>query len=77
MSAVQDNDATALAHIFFSAVHEIGRAYYTAEQIAAWAPALPDPAGFASRAIDGRTLLVAVDADDRPIAYGELSATGT
>lgn len=72
----RDSDSEALARIFFSAVHEIAGAYYTPEQIAAWAPTLPDPLQFAHRATDGRIVLVAADADDRPIAYGDVERGG-
>ena len=48
----------------------VAREYYSAEQVTAWAPAPPDADS------GGRTLLVAVAADDQPIAYGDLEANG-
>lgn len=41
-----------------------------------WAPHPPDAAKFATRATDGRILLIATDASDEPIAYADLEATG-
>jgi putative acetyltransferase len=70
------DDAPFLARIFHSAVHRIGRHHYSAEQIAAWAPALPPQETFLRRGRDGRLLLVAVDDLDRPLAYGDLEADG-
>lgn len=72
----RDEDALALAEIFFSSVREIGGRHYSAEQVAAWAPGLPDPHAYTRRAGDGRTLLVAVGEDGRPVAYGDLEADG-
>lgn len=72
----REGDAEALAEIFFTSVREIASHYYTPEQIAAWAPTLPEADSFARRAVDGRTLLVAVDAKNRPIAYGDLESNG-
>lgn len=72
----RDADAPALAAIFFSSVREIGGRHYTAEQVAAWAPGLPDAEVFIRRASDGRTFLVAVGENGQPIAYGDLEANG-
>jgi putative acetyltransferase len=69
-------DAAALAQVFYRAVRFGAVRYYSAAQIAAWAPDWPDPALFADRARDGRTTLVAVDGVDQPLAYGELEADG-
>jgi putative acetyltransferase len=72
----RDDDAPALAQLFHAAVHGIGALHYTQAQVAAWSPSAADPARFAARGRDGRTLLVAVDGDDRPIAYGDVEADG-
>jgi putative acetyltransferase len=72
----RETDASALAAIFFSSVREIGGRYYTAEQVAAWAPRLPDASFFHRRASDGRTLLVAISEKGQPIAYGDLEPDG-
>jgi putative acetyltransferase len=45
-------------------------------QLGAWAPEAPDPEHYRARAADGRLLLVAVDEDDAPLAYGDLEADG-
>jgi len=72
----RDDDAPALAQLFHAAVHGIGALHYTQAQVAAWSPAPADPARFAARGGDGRTLLVAADEGDRPIAYGDVEGDG-
>ena len=70
------DDAPALVALFHAAVHEIARIYYSQAQVNAWAPEVPDVGHFRARAADGRTLLVAVDEEDRPLAYGDLEEDG-
>src|SRR5882757_2518889 len=72
----KSEDAPALAALFHAAVHDIARLYYSQAQVNAWAPEVPDPARFRARAADGRTVLVAVDAADAPLAYGDVEADG-
>jgi putative acetyltransferase len=72
----ETRDAPVLASIFFRAIHEIARAHYSDEQVNAWAPAAPAAERFVARGTDGRTLLVAVDDQDRPMAYGDLESNG-
>jgi len=72
----QPEDAPALVALFHAAVHEVARLYYSRAQVNAWAPRVPDPAQFRTRAADGRTVLVAVDDDDVPLAYGDLEEDG-
>jgi putative acetyltransferase len=62
--------------LFHAAVHEIGSRDYSKEQLSAWSPAPPDPAGYVQRAGDGRLMLVAVDAAGAPLAYGDLEPDG-
>jgi putative acetyltransferase len=69
-------DAPALARIFHAAVHGIAARHYSPAQIAAWAPAVPDPARFLARGTDGRTLLVAEGEDGAPVAYGDVEPDG-
>ena len=76
MRPCRDSDAPLLAEIFFAAVHEIAGVYYSREQIEAWAPAAPSAEGYPTRANDGRTLFVAVDDRDLPIAYGDCEPDG-
>jgi len=70
------DDAPALVALFHAAVHEIARLYYSRAQVNAWAPAVPEVAQFQARAADGRTLLVAVDEEDVPLAYVDLEEDG-
>jgi 8-oxo-dGTP pyrophosphatase MutT (NUDIX family)/ribosomal protein S18 acetylase RimI-like enzyme len=74
--AFRPDDAPALARLFHDAVHGIAAPHYTPAQVAAWAPAVPDPARFLVRGADGRTLLVAEGADGAPVAYGDVEADG-
>jgi 8-oxo-dGTP pyrophosphatase MutT (NUDIX family)/ribosomal protein S18 acetylase RimI-like enzyme len=69
-------DAPALAQLFHAAVHGIASRHYSPAQVAAWAPAAPDPAQYLARGTDGRTLLVAEGADGTPLAYGDVEADG-
>jgi len=57
-------------------VHALARHDYAPAQLDAWAPAVPDPATVAARAGEDRLVLVAADAADRPLAYGDLEADG-
>jgi putative acetyltransferase len=72
----RDDDAPALAAVFHAAVHGVAAHHYSPEQVRAWSGASVAPERVVARARDGRTLLVAVDADDRPIAYGDVEASG-
>jgi putative acetyltransferase len=72
----QAGDAEALAAVFYASVREAGRRDYSAEQVAAWAPSPPSPDRMHNRASDGRVLLVAVNVQGEPIAYGDLEADG-
>jgi putative acetyltransferase len=69
-------DEAKLAAIFHAAIHQIAARHYTAEQIDAWSPQVPDESRFLARGTDGRTLLVAVDVDDEPLAYGDVESDG-
>ncbi|OYY91680.1 MAG: GNAT family N-acetyltransferase [Sphingomonas sp. 28-66-16] len=72
----ESSDAPALAALFHAAVHRLAARDYTPHQRGAWSPAAPDPARYLARAADGRRLLVAVDDDDTPLAYGDLERDG-
>lgn len=69
-------DEVGLASLFHSAIHQIAARHYTQDQVRAWAPQVPDPARFLARGTDGRTLLIAVDDRDEPLAYGDVEADG-
>ncbi|HEX8667428.1 MAG TPA: GNAT family N-acetyltransferase [Allosphingosinicella sp.] len=72
----RSEDAPALARLYHEAVHRVGAVHYTPEQVRAWSPAVPDEAGFRARGGDGRLLLVAVDGEGEPLAYGDVEADG-
>jgi putative acetyltransferase len=74
--AYEPRDAADLADVFFRSVRQVARSAYTATQVRAWAPE-PRTAEWAHReASDGRLVLVAADADDRPVAYIDLEPDG-
>jgi len=72
----QRGDEARLAALFHAAIHQVAAQYYSQDQVNAWAPQVPDPARFLARGTDGRTLLVAVDDADEPLAYGDVEADG-
>ena len=51
-------------------------ARYSFGQVEAWAPTMPNDELYLRRARDGRVFLVAVDDDERPVAYGDLEPDG-
>jgi putative acetyltransferase len=72
----RDGDAPFIAQLFYSSVRELGPRRYVPEQVAAWAPEPPDPATVHARATDGRITLVAVNASNEVIGYGDLEQDG-
>lgn len=66
----------ALAEVYVRSVREIGRRYYSPEQIAAWNSLAPTPDRLGVLAADGRTRLIAADAMDRPVAFADLEPDG-
>ena len=71
----EPRDAEALAELFHASVRQIGISDYSAEQVAAWSPSKPDPQQYVRKA-GGRTFLVALSDDNRPIGYGDLEPDG-
>lgn len=74
--AYRSPDAQGVANCFYDSVHGLGLFGYGPRQIAAWAPARPDPAAIDARAADGRLTLVAVDEADGVLGFGEMEADG-
>jgi putative acetyltransferase len=74
--AYAERDAAALAAIYRSAVQEIGPRDYSCEQVAAWLSLAPSAEQVHSLYTDGRTALVAVDARDQPLVFGDLESDG-
>lgn len=68
-------DATLLADLSRRSVIELGPRHYTREQVRAWASVLPRPERVHVIA-ESRTTLVAVDDEDKPLAFGDLEADG-
>ena len=69
-------DAAAIAKIFTRSVVEIAREDYTTEQIKVWTSRAASSEQIHARCTDGRTVLVAVDDLDRPLAFGDLEVDG-
>ena len=74
--AFEPRDALALAELFRRSVRTIGPRHYSAEQVEAWAANAPTAEELRARWADGRIVLVAVDAEDRPLAFGDLEFDG-
>ncbi len=72
----QDSDAEALVEIYKRAVAELGPKAYSPEQIAVWSNLLPSAQRFAEIMNDGRVALVAIDANDRVVAFTDVEADG-
>ena len=72
----RSGDADSFSPIFQSAVRQIGGRDYDPAQIAAWAARAPAAARWREIMGDGRCCLVAVDAADRPLAFGDMEADG-
>lgn len=70
------SDAKGLAAIMHQAVHIIGARDCTPEQCKAWSPAPCLPQDDKKRVEDGRTVVVAVAEDDKPVALIEFEADG-
>lgn len=56
-------DSRALAKLFYETVHRIGCKDYSPEQIAAWAPAVPEETRWHD-SFEGRLALVAVQGEE-------------
>lgn len=76
LRAYQAADAAQLSELYFTSARRLGARRYSPEQVAAWAPAPIDPAVVNERANDGRTTLVAVDAQGAVLGYGDLEGDG-
>ncbi|HEY6917518.1 MAG TPA: GNAT family N-acetyltransferase [Allosphingosinicella sp.] len=68
-------DAPALADLYTRSVRHFGRAAYTPEQVKAWS-ATACPERMAARCADGRTVLVAEDADGALLGFGDMEPDG-
>jgi putative acetyltransferase len=69
-------DSEQLRGIFTNAILQTARGGYSEEQVRTWAAQAAEAHEFDERAADGRLLLVAVDEQNKPIAYGDLEQDG-
>lgn len=76
LRSYQAADARQLSELYFVSARTLGVRRYSPEQVAAWAPGPADPTLVHARASDGRTTLVAVDAEGIVLGYGDLEADG-
>ena len=67
-------DAPRLVRLFYETVHAVGGADYTAEQLHAWAPEVPDAEAWHTRLSRSRTLVV--EEHGAPIAFAALESQG-
>lgn len=72
----EPGDGAQLNAIFCRAVLQTGRRGYSEQQVRMWAAQAAEAHEFDERAADGRLLLVAVDEQNEPIAYGDLEQDG-
>ncbi|WP_199792401.1 GNAT family N-acetyltransferase [Allosphingosinicella vermicomposti] len=68
-------DAPALAALYARSVRHFGPRGYSAEQVEVWA-ATACPEKTAARCADGRTVLIAEDADGTILGFGDMEADG-
>lgn len=57
----QSTDVPSIAELYYVSVRTLAAPYYSADQLAAWAPAAPDPSRWAQRLAGLRTLIAEVD----------------
>lgn len=69
-------DADAMAALYRASVEGVGARDYSPEQVRVWAALAPPPERWRAMMADGRTVLAAVDASDRLLAFGDLEADG-
>jgi putative acetyltransferase len=69
-------DGAALRGIFLAAVLQIGRRFYSGPQVEAWAARAATAERYDEKAADGRVLLVALDVEGQPAAYGDVEPDG-
>ena len=67
-------DAPEIARLFYDTVRSVNRADYTAEQVEAWAPGVPDPDEWHAR-MNGRRTLVAEEGGE-VVGFAELEDDG-
>ncbi|MEM7024153.1 MAG: GNAT family N-acetyltransferase [Pseudomonadota bacterium] len=74
--AYRASDASDLADLYVRSVTQIGPQDYSTAQVQAWLSLAPSAAQVHARCTDGRVILVAVGADDRPLAFGDFESDG-
>ena len=71
-----DGDADGIAAVLADAIRIIGPHAYSAEQVAAWSSRHPGPDAIHARVEKGAAIVLAADAEDRPVAYALLEPDG-
>jgi GNAT superfamily N-acetyltransferase len=70
------DDAPSLSRVMRASVAHLTKRAYDAAQIEAWLSRCPTGERLAAKMGDGRYCLVAADASDEPVAFGDLEANG-
>ena len=70
----EEGDAGEIVRLFYGTVRSVNLAHYSDEQVAAWAPEVPDAGGWHER-MSGRLALVA-EGEDGVIGFAELEGDG-
>lgn len=70
----EEGDELALRQVFYSGIHQIAQADYTAEQLAAWAPAFYDEQAWRARMRGINPFIAKVDG--RIVGYADLQPDG-
>jgi putative acetyltransferase len=68
------SDAPAITRLFYDTVHSVNLQHYSEQQVAAWAPAVPDPGIWHLRMSQGCTLVA--EENGQIIAFAELERDG-
>ena len=72
----RDEDAPPLSELCRAAIQVIGPKAYSPEQVEAWLARHSGPSLYRERAANGSIIFVAVDENDRPVAYTLLETEG-
>jgi putative acetyltransferase len=70
----KQSDAASIVRLFYDTIHSINRRDYSAEQVNAWAPTIPDPTIWHHRMIARSTLVAEQDGD--LLGFAEMEPRG-
>ncbi|MGB3632732.1 MAG: GNAT family N-acetyltransferase [Rubrobacteraceae bacterium] len=70
----KEKDAPQIVRLFYDTIHSINRSDYSDEQVAAWAPEIPDASAWHHRMASRKTLVAAEN--DEVVGFAELEEDG-